>query len=260
METLQKHGADAETRMPVLSIVIPAYNESAFIHTLLERIVAVPVERLGFKKEIVVVNDGSKDDTEAIARRFAESCTQVPVRVFTQVPNQGKGKAVQRGIRESGGDYILIQDADLEYDPNDSLALLEALKTADVVYGSRTLGQYRETTASKLLPGKHPGQGLGAWSAGVLLTLWTLLLYGRWITDTLTAYKLYPAAVMKSMKLRTTGFETDHEITAKLIRRGLRIRETPIAYLPRSREEGKKIKASDGFIAVWTLLRFRFSD
>jgi glycosyltransferase involved in cell wall biosynthesis len=210
--------------MPLLSIVVPAYNEGAFIHTLLERIVAVPVGQLGFEKEIVVVNDGSKDDTEAIARRFAASCTQVPVRVFNQVPNQGKGKAVQRGIRESSGDYILIQDADLEYDPNDYLTLLETLKHADVVYGSRTLGQARLKTGSKIFPGKHPEQGLGAWTAGVLLTLWTLLLYGRWITDTLTAYKLYPAGPLKQMKLRTSGFETDHEITAKLIRRGLSIR------------------------------------
>jgi glycosyltransferase involved in cell wall biosynthesis len=87
--------------MPVLSIIIPAYNEGAFLRTLLERIVAVPVERMGFEKELVVVNDGSKDDTEAVARRFAETCTQTPIRVFTQVPNQGKGKAVQRGIQES---------------------------------------------------------------------------------------------------------------------------------------------------------------
>lgn len=246
--------------MPVLSIVIPAYNEGAFIETLLDRIVNVPVERLGFEKEIVVVNDGSKDDTEAVARRFAASRPDVRIDVFTQVPNQGKGKAVQRGIQESTGDYILIQDADLEYNPDDYLALIETLKTADVVYGSRTLGQHRLKAGSKIFPGKHPDQSVGPWVAGGLLTLWTLLLYGRWITDTLTAYKLYPASALKPMKLRTSGFETDHEITAKMIRRGLKIRETPIAYFPRSREEGKKIKASDGFIAVWTLLRFRFSD
>jgi dolichol-phosphate mannosyltransferase len=95
--------------------------------------------------------------------------------------------------------------------------------------------------------------------AGALLTLWTLLIYGRWITDTLTAYKLYPADRVKAMKIRTHGFETDHEIIAKLIRQGLRIVEVPIEYYPRS-VEGKKIKPSDGFIAVWTLLRFRFSD
>ena len=242
--------------MPVLSIVIPAYNEGAFIGKLLERILAVPVKSLGFSKEIIVVNDGSKDNTEAVARSFSG------VRVFTQVPNQGKGKAVQRGIREATGDYILIQDADLEYDPDDYLALLRALREtgADVVYGSRTLGQRRLQPRFTLFPGKHPAQKRGPWFAGVLLTLWAGLMYGRWITDTLTAYKLYPAKAVKSMSLRTSGFETDHEITAKLIRSGHRIVEVPIAYFPRSAEEGKKIKATDGLIAVWTLLRFRFTD
>jgi dolichol-phosphate mannosyltransferase len=243
--------------MPVLSIVIPAYNEGAFIGQLLERILAVPVEQLGFHKELIVVNDGSKDDTEAVALRFAEQHGEV--RCFTQVPNQGKGKAVQRGIREATGDYILIQDADLEYDPGDYLALIEGLHSADVVYGSRTKGQYREGRRVPF-PGRHPNQGFGPWLAGVLLTLWTGIIYGCWITDTLTAYKLYPAGVVKKMKLRTSGFETDHEITAKLIRQGLQIIEVPIRYYPRSREEGKKIKPSDGLIAVWTLLRFRFVD
>jgi glycosyltransferase involved in cell wall biosynthesis len=244
--------------MALLSIVIPAYNEGAFIGQLIERILAVPVESLGFEKQILVVNDGSKDNTEDVARAFAARHSEV--QVFTQVPNQGKGKAVQRGIREATGDYILIQDADLEYDPNDYLTLLAALERADVVYGSRTLGQRQARPGFTLFPGRHPDQSAGPWIAGALLTLWTLLIYGRWITDTLTAYKLYPAAVVKAMKLRTHGFETDHEITAKLIRRGLRIVEVPISYYPRSREEGKKIKPSDGFIAVWTLLRFRFSD
>ena len=240
--------------MPVLSIIIPAYNEEAFIGKLLEKIIAVPTESAGFKKEIIVVNDGSKDNTEAVARSFAA------VRCFTQVPNQGKGKAVQRGIREAAGDYILIQDADLEYDPSDYLHLVAGLQSADVVYGSRTLGQRRRHRGFTIFPGKHPAQSAGPWLAGCVLTAWTWLMYGRWITDTLTAYKLYPAAAVKKLKLRTSGFETDHEITAKLIRMGLRIAEVPIAYYPRSREEGKKIKASDGLIAVWTLLRFRFAD
>jgi len=237
--------------MPVLSIVIPAYNEGAFIGTLLERILAVSCKDAGFDKEIIVVNDGSKDNTEEAVRGFPQ------VRCFTQ-PNQGKGKAVQRGIREATGDYILIQDADLEYDPGDYPALLAGLQGADVVYGSRTLGQRAVQRGWTLFPGRHPDQGMGPWLAGALLTLWTGLMYGRWITDTLTGYKLYPAQSVKNMKLRTSGFETDHEITAKLIRLGLRIHEVPIRYYPRSSEEGKKIKPSDGLIAVWTLLKYRF--
>jgi len=242
--------------MRTLSIVIPAYNEGAFIGTLLDRIAAVPTEQLGFGKEIIVVNDGSTDNTEQVAKSHAG------VRCFTQVPNQGKGKAVQRGIREATGDYVLIQDADLEYDPNDYLAILSALreKNADVVYGSRTLGQRAIQPGWTLFPGKHANQGKGPWIAGVLLTLWTALLYGRWITDTLTAYKLYPGAVVRAMKLSTSGFETDHEITAKLIRAGMRITEVPISYRPRSLAEGKKIKPRDGLIAVWTLLKYRFKN
>jgi dolichol-phosphate mannosyltransferase len=240
--------------MKLVSIVIPAYNEAAFVGEVLRAIAQVDTRALGFEKEVLVVNDGSTDSTEAIARSFETD----GVKCFTQVPNQGKGRAVQRGIRESSGDYILVQDADLEYDPADYLPMLAALQTgADFVYGSRVMGQIRASGWS-LTPGKHPSQGLGPWVAGVVLSLWTLLLYGRWISDTLTAYKLYPAAVLKGMKLETRGFETDHEITAKLIRGGFRIAEVPISYRPRSLAEGKKIKPRDGLIAVWTLLEFRF--
>ena len=236
--------------MKLVSIVIPAYNEAAFLGELLRSIAQVDTRALGFEKEVLVVNDGSTDSTEAIARSFESD----RVKCFTQVPNQGKGRAVQRGIRESTGDYVLVQDADLEYDPADYLPILGALSSgADVVYGSRVMGQIRESG----WPGKHPAQGWGPWIAGVLLSLWTLLLYGRWISDTLTAYKLYPAEVLKAMKLETSGFETDHEITARLIRGGYRIVEVPISYRPRSLAEGKKIKPRDGVIAVWTLLKYR---
>jgi len=240
--------------MRLVSIVIPAYNEAAYIGNLLRAIAQVDTRPFGFEKEVLVVNDGSTDSTEALAREFAP----YGVKVFNQVPNQGKGRAVERGIRESSGDYILVQDADLEYDPCDYLPMLARLNNgADSVYGSRVLGQMRRSGWS-LAPGKHPSQGFGPWFGGVVLSLWTFLLYGRWISDTLTAYKLYPAKLLKTIKVETHGFETDHEITAKLIRLGVRIAEVPISYRPRSVAEGKKIRPRDGLIAVWTLLKFRF--
>jgi len=237
--------------MPKVSIVVPAYNEEAFIGTLLDLVSSVDTESLGFSKEIIVVDDGSKDGTSALVRRFSG------VRLVQQ-KNQGKGRAVQRGIQEATGDYILVQDADLEYDPADYIPMLAKLANlGGAVYGSRTLGQLRETGWT-LTPGRHPRQLFGPWVANLLLTLWTFLLYGRWITDTLTGYKIYPREFFSRVEIVTRGFETDHEITAKLIRLGIPIHEVPISFSPRSEEEGKKIRARDGLIAVWTLLRFRF--
>ncbi len=238
--------------MQRISIVIPAYNEEAFIGTLLEIIRSVDTGTLGFETEIIVVNDGSKDGTAAIVRGFSG------VKLIEQA-NQGKGAAVQRGIREASGDFVLVQDADLEYDPADYLPMLEAVRAgARCVYGSRTLGQFRRT-GWNLTPGRHPSQSVGPWLAGVILSLWTYALYRIWISDTLTGYKIYPRGVFEWMQIKTHGFETDHEITAKLARAGFEIREVPISYRPRSAEEGKKIKARDGFIALWTLLRFKYS-
>lgn len=237
--------------MPKVSIVVPAYNEEAFIGTLLDLVLSVDTESLGFSKEIIVVDDGSKDGTSALVRRFSG------VRLVQQ-KNQGKGRAVQRGIQEATGDYILVQDADLEYDPADYIPMLAKLANlGGAVYGSRTLGQLRENGWT-LTPGRHPRQLFGPWVANLLLTLWTFLLYGRWITDTLTGYKIYPREFFSRVEIVTRGFETDHEITAKLIRLGIPIHEVPISFSPRSEEEGKKIRARDGLIAVWTLLRFRF--
>ncbi len=233
--------------------MIPAYNEEKFIGKLLEKIAQVPTERIGYKKEIIVVDDGSKDNTFTVASSYPD------VICLKQVPNQGKGRAVQRGIAESTGDYVLVQDADLEYSPDDYVPMLERLDGENVaVYGSRTLGQIRESGWATMFPGRHPTQGFGPWVAGVVLSVWTFCLYGTWISDTLTAYKLYPARILKGFSVKTRGFETDHEITAKLIRSGVKIREVPIIYNPRSVEEGKKIKPRDGVIAVLTLLRFRF--
>jgi len=236
-----------------LSIVIPAYNEEAHIGKLLELIAAVPTETLGWQKEIIVVDDGSKDRTSEVASAHAG------VRVIRQ-SNGGKGKAVQRGIEEATGEYVLVQDADLEYDPADYLPMLEALGPDTIVYGSRTRGVVARHESRAGCPGRHPQQDFGPWVAGVALTGWTLCLFGRVVTDTLTAYKLYPTKVLRELDVKTHGFETDHELTAKFIRRGYRIVEVPIGYRPRSIDEGKKIRMRDGFIAVWTLLRYRIAD
>ena len=240
--------------MKTLSVAIPAYNEEKSLASLLDQILAVDLTDVGFQKELIVINDGSADRTSEIARAY----TDAGVRCIDQIPNQGKGRAVQAGIAASSGDYILVQDADLEYDPRDYVVILRGLKTgADCVYGSRTLGQIRRNGWT-LFPGRHPNQAFGPWLAGVLLSACTFVLYGRWISDTLTAYKLYPRSAIQPMRIETCGFETDHEITAKLIRGGYRITEVPVAYHPRTSAEGKKIRARDGFIAIWTLLKYRF--
>jgi glycosyltransferase involved in cell wall biosynthesis len=228
--------------MPTLSIVIPAYNEERFIGTLLERIRAVDFELLGIEKQIIVVDDCSTDRTAQIA-------AAVPGVTLKRMPvNGGKGRAVRAGIEIATGDYLIIQDADLEYDPNDYVPMLRALLSGrgDVVYGSRYLGR-----------GRHPNQSLTAYLGGRSLSLAALVFTGRYLTDTVTALKLFHREQLATVPLETTGFELDHEITAKMAHRGARIVEVPIHYSPRSREEGKKIGARDWFVAVRTFLRYR---
>ena len=242
--------------MRKISIIIPAYNEEKSIGELLETIRKVNIESLGFLKEIIVIDDGSSDDTLKIAQQFPE------VKSYSQ-KNKGKGRAVQNGIKKSTGELILVQDADMEYDPHDYIPMLRALQKQEgsgyvAVYGSRVLMQLKKRGSSSLFASKGDEQNIGPWLAGVILTYWTKLLYGTLITDTLTAYKLYPADLVKSFNIVTSGFETDHEITAKLIRSGVSIVEVPIHYSPRTVIEGKKIRPVDGLIAVATLLKYRF--
>jgi len=239
--------------MSILSVIIPAYNEERTIGALLERITAVPIGQTSFQLEIMVIDDGSSDRTAEIAASMKGG------RCIRQA-NQGKGAAVQRGVLDCGGDYLLVQDADLEYDPKDYLPMLQALPETGwaVVYGSRTLGQRKEQKGFTFFPGKHPNQTIGPWLANRLMSFWVLLLYGKWISDPATAYKLYPTQLVREMNVKSTGFEADHEMTAKLIRRGVPILEVPVRYSPRSLAEGKKIRAVDGLIALWTLLKYRF--
>jgi len=236
------------TPMRTISIVIPAYNEEVSIGSLLNTILSVDTERLGFTKEIIVVNDGSKDKTEEVVRGFSQ------VRLINQNPNQGRGCALKRGIDAANGQYILFQDADLEYDPHDYPALLAALgPNAECIYGNRLSGVVKDHGRSLLL-GKHPSQGIAPWAAALAIRAWTSILVGTWVPDMFTGYKLYPAKELKRLRLTTRGFELDHEITVKLYRLGVKFGEVPIRYYPRTIAEGKKIRAMDGIIALWTVL------
>ena len=238
--------------MRVLSVVVPAYNEEAFIGAMIEAILKVDTESSGFTKEIIVVNDGSKDGTEAVVRRYPQ------VKLINQQPNQGRGAALRRGTDAATGDYILFQDADLEYSPADYPALLAELQSGDrVVYGNRLAGVIREFGRG-VFPGKHPRQGIAPWAAALVIRAWTSVLVGHWVPDMYTGLKLYPAAPLQKLTLETSGFELDHEITVKLYRAGLKFGEAPIRYNPRSVEEGKKIRPMDGVIALWTVLKYRF--
>jgi dolichol-phosphate mannosyltransferase len=228
--------------MKTLSIVVPAYNEERFIGTLLQKIEAVDLAALGVNKEIVVVDDCSRDRTSEIVRGFSS------VVLHRLAVNSGKGKAVRTGLDLATGDYVIIQDADLEYDPQDYVPMMKVILegAADVVYGSRYMGR-----------GRHAGQSWTAYLGGRSLSLVCRAATGTYLTDTVTALKLFPRTLLTSLRLETSGFELDHEITAKVLAKGLSIVEVPVRYFPRSREEGKKIGARDWFIGVRTFMRFR---
>jgi glycosyltransferase involved in cell wall biosynthesis len=226
----------------VLSIVIPAYNEERFIATLLQQIRDLDLAALGFTKEVIVVDDCS-------TARTAEIVAEMPdVRLIRQRPNAGKGRAVRAGIAAATGELLIIQDADLEYDPRDYVPMLQALLDgrADVVYGSRYLGR-----------GRHANQSLAAYLGGRSLSLIAWAFTGASLTDTVTAYKLFRREDIAALTLETSGFELDHELTSRMLARGKRIVEVPISYAPRSRDEGKKIGPRDWFIAVRTFWRYR---
>jgi len=230
------------TTPQTLSIVIPAYNEERFIGRLLQLIGDVDLSPLGLSKEIVVVDDCSTDRTASIV-------ADVPgVRLIRMPRNGGKGRAVRAGIEASTGHYLIIQDADLEYDPQDYIPMARTLLdgSTDIVYGSRYMGR-----------GRYPNQSLAAYFGGRSLSIVAWLFTGRYLTDTVTALKLFRRAELADLPLETRGFELDHEITARMLARKRRIVEVPIRYYPRSREEGKKIGLRDWFIGTRTFWRYR---
>lgn len=234
------HAVDHATPVK-LSVVIPVYNEAPYIEEVLQAVRNSPLPQ-GVSTEIICVDDGSLDGTSEILDRFADS-----IHVHHSVLNFGKGTAIRIGLSLVTGDIILIQDADLEYDPKDYWKLIRPIISgeADVVYGSRFLG-------------KIQNMRLANWFANRILTLTVRFLYGQKITDEATCYKVFRAEVLKELTLRCRRFEFCPEITAKISRKGYRILEVPIAYRARTTNEGKKIRWSDGVIALWTLLRYRF--
>jgi glycosyltransferase involved in cell wall biosynthesis len=236
-----KDGCEEETRVKV-SVIIPCYNERETIEDVIRR-----VREVGVASEIVVVDDGSTDGSREILQSLPK---EDGLRVIYHEKNQGKGAAVRTGFRAATGDVFMIQDADLEYDPRDSPALLKPIEEgiSDVVYGSRFLG--------------GPHKALFFWNmvANRILTLVTNILYNSILSDMETCYKVFRADLVRSIPLRARGFEFEPEITAKVLKRRHRIYEVPISYNGREWEQGKKIRWTDAPKALWTLIKYRFVD
>lgn len=229
----------------LLSVVIPAYQEERTIGEVLERVLAIDTEALGFDKEIVVCDDGSIDGTVGIVEEA--SAKDDRVRLVRHEKNRGKGAAIRTALRAARGDYALIQDADLEYAPEDYPALLGELKKgADVVYGSRFL----QTSWPA-------GMRAQNYLANRILAVAANLMYGVGITDEATCFKVFRTDLLRGLDLECEGFEFCPEVTAKLGKAGVEIVEVPVQYKARNTDEGKKVRWTDGFEALWVLAKHR---
>jgi len=226
---------------PLLTVVMPVYNERATVREIVERVLAVPV-----RIELIAVDDASTDGSLDLVEALAK---ERGFKVLRQGRNQGKGAAVRRGIEAATGDVIVVQDADLEYSPEEYPELLDLIVRgkADAVFGSRFIGRHRCFLFTHYL-------------ANLFLNLVTNVLYNTTMTDMETCFKAVRADVLKSLDLRSDRFGIEPEVTAKLFKRGARVYEVPITYEGRDYSEGKKITWRDGFPALWTLVRYRFTD
>ncbi len=234
-------GIKGRLNNPLLSVVMPVYNERDTIEGMIARVLAVPDLRI----ELIVVDDGSKDGTSDILRGLQG---KYPFKLF-QKPNGGKGSALRLGFKEVTGDLVVIQDADTEYSPEEFPELIELIVQgrADVVYGSRFLGRHRVFLFTHYL-------------GNLFLTFLTNVLYNTMLTDMETCYKAMRIEVLRSFTLDSDGFGIEPELTAKIFKRGYRVYEVPITYDGRGYDEGKKITWRDGVVALWVLVKYRFTE
>jgi glycosyltransferase involved in cell wall biosynthesis len=226
---------------PLLSVVMPVFNEQATIEEIIGRVLALPI-----RIELIVVDDGSTDGTREILARLAADRA---FRLILQPKNAGKGAALQRGFQDVTGDLVVIQDADLEYSPEELPDLIGLIcdGRADVVYGSRFLGRHRVFLFTH-------------YAGNRFLTLLTNVLYNTMLTDMETCYKVMRTEVLRSFTLQSNGFGIEPELTAKIFKRGYRVYEVPITYDGRGYEDGKKITWRDGVVALWVLIKYRFTE
>jgi glycosyltransferase involved in cell wall biosynthesis len=233
---------DPASRYRKLSVIVPVFNERNTVVEIVRRMRAV---ELVLEREIIIVDDGSQDGTRQVLGQLADSTT----RVVLHGHNQGKGAAIRTGLAQATGDLVLVQDADLEYDPQDWPKLIAPILSgrAKVVYGSRFTGERRNMLFLH-------------WVGNRFLSLVTNVLYNTTLSDMETCYKLFDRELLDGISLRADRFDFEPEVTAKVLKRGIRIYEVPISYSGREFEEGKKITWRDGVAALWTLIKFRFVD
>jgi glycosyltransferase involved in cell wall biosynthesis len=234
-------GLRGQLTNPLLSVVMPVFNERATVEEIVRRVLAVPM-----RIELIVVDDASTDGSRELLQSLAAT---LPIRLVLQPRNAGKGAALRRGFQEVTGDLVVIQDADLEYSPEELPDLVELIcqGRADVVYGSRFLGRHRVFLFTH-------------YAGNRFLTLVTNVLYNTMLTDMETCYKAMRTEVLRSMTLRSNGFGIEPELTAKIFKRHCRVYEVPITYDGRGYDEGKKITWRDGLVALWVLLKYRFTE